>query len=381
MKKSLLFLSLSLLLCTLLSFGAQGASKGRMSLSGELTDLKPGSTVELTVLLNQNPGVTSLRCTVGFDPKVLKFVSAKGTKTLPDFSFEEREDGVLLRWNSETDTVAAGEVAKLTLRVKKNALFGDSAVTLSVSEALFDAQNSRGEAVPFDTAGMSFTLSCPHDDPEQTVELEPTFETEGILKQTCPVCGNADLLPLLPEVESADGRVKVAFAAGEFSNGNRVDVFIDPLFAVTEEKEARKMLGSDMLRAFRIRILKDGEPYIPIRDCTVSLRYDAFLPEGTVLYLLMDGGALQPKFTREGSVLTFSYSPELFALVARTPYEEPEVPTTTAKPTTATVRPTTTEDPVEKARRKDLFLIAAGCVTLLLCGTGMILLLGRRKRF
>lgn len=378
MKKTALFLATLLIFGALLCVGASGATKGKMSLSGSMTSIKHGDTVTLSVELNQNPGVERLRCTVGFDPLVLEFVSASGTQTIPNFSFEQQEAGVLLRWGGYKDTTATGVVAHVTLRVKDDAVFGDSAVTLNVSEKLYDAQNSQGKAIPFETSDLRFILLCPHKETVVSIEQEATFETEGVLKKTCTACENATTSPLPPSVNSRDGRVGADVSVGEFSNDDAVEIYLEDLYGTEEEKAARQILGENLYFTFRIRFTKNGDNYVPVRDCTVRLTSDFPLPEETVLYAVVGDGTAQPKFDFEGNTLYFDYDEAVLALVAR-PYEEPVIPSTTT--TTTTTAPLPTEDPFESERKKDLYLIFAGGAAVVLCGTGAIMILGRRKRY
>lgn len=380
MKKRILSVLFCCLICAGLALPSSAASKGKMSLSGALATPERGDDIELTVELNRNPGVKTLRCTVGFDPMVLEFVGAEGTKTLPNFTFETYEGSVLLRWNSDGNTTATGAVATLALRVRKDAIYGDSAVTLSVSERLYDAQNEKGEAVPFDTAGMKFVLPCPHENPEVSVEQEASFETEGILKETCTACGNVTVKPLPPIIKSADGRVEVTLSVGEFSADDVVEVALVDLYATEEEENTRALLGEDLFYTFRIRFTKNGEAYIPGKDCTVRLTSDFPLPEGTVLYSPVEGGTVQPETEITGRTLRFPYDDAVFALVARPPHEEPVIPSVTTTPVTEPPTSSTLSS-MEQDRRKDLILIGAGVAVLLFCGTGTVLILGRRKRF
>ena len=379
MKKTALSLLLALLLGIFLSTGASGAERGKMTLNGNMTSIKHGDTVTLTVELNKNPGVKTLRCTVGFDPQVLEFVKAEKTKTLPNFSLEGKSDGVLLRWGSDKDLTATGELARVTLRVKEDAIFGDSAVTLNVSENLYDAQNEAGDSVPFDTTDLKFVLLCPHKETTPSIEQEATFETEGILKRTCTACENVTTSPLSPTVNSCDGRVGADVSVGEFSNSDAVEIYLEDLYDTEEARGARELLGENTFYTFRIRFTKNGENYIPARNCKVRLSSDFPLPEGTVLYALADGGSVQTKFEIEEKDVFFDYDDVIFALVNR-PYEEPVIPTATTT-TTTTTPPASTVSSLEAERKKDLWLIGLGCGALVVCGVGMILLLGRRKRY
>lgn len=382
MKKKMLVLLCCLLVCPLLTLGALGAEKGKMTLSGNTEDLKRGDEIELEVELNRNPGIKTLRAAIEYDPMVLEFVSAEGTGPLPGYSFDDAEGELLLRWqrNGEgMDLTATGKVARVVLRVKENAIFGDSAIRLSISQKLYDAQNNRGEAVPFDTQGLNFTLVCPHENPVFSVVQEATFETEGIAKKVCPDCGVETQMPLYPTLTSEDGKVEATLAVGEYLDSDEKSVRVEYLYGGEEAASAKTLFGESMIRAFRFHFTKGQGAYFPSRECTLRLKTDFTLPDGFVLYALLDGGAEQLEFEKEEDTLEFLYRDMVYVLVARDTEAEPMIPDETT--TTATKASTTTKSPEETARQRDLLLISAGGVVLVLCGVGMILLLSKRKRY
>ncbi len=382
MKKLLTIFSLCLIFCTFLTLSSTAAEKGKITVSGTTTTLKRGDSLVLNVELNRNPGIKTLRCTLNFDPNVLEFVLAEGTNALSGFSYETASDHVLLRWNADKDQTGGGTVAKVSFRAKENAIYGDSTVSPSVSEAIYDAQNSRGDAIPFDLAAFKFTLGCPHENSKRTLEQEATFEKEGVIKETCPTCGNTTMHPLLPSVKSADDRVVVSLSAGEFTNDDVVEVRVENLYGTEEGKAALDTLGEDMFYCFRIRFTKNGEKYIPSRECTVQLKSESDFSSGLVLYAFVENGALQPKFELNKNTVEFTYNDIVFALVARTDAPEATVtPTGTTAAQTSSSPATTTVDLLEQERRKEITLIVIGVITLVLCGTGMILILGKRNRF
>lgn len=382
MKKIVLILLTCLLTWLFLTTGALGAAGGNLSLAGNTDNLKQGGTLSLSVKLDRNPGVKSLSCTVSFDANVLTYVSAEDGALLPEFSCESAEGRLRLSWSCETDRTETGTLAKLLFQIREDAIYGDSTVSLSLSEASYDAQNSRGESVAFDTAGIRFALICPHENPQTTVEKEATLEEEGILKQVCPACGNTSVQPILPTVKSCDGQISAAIAAGEFANTDRVEVFAEDLYGTEEGKSARELLGKDLYYAFRIRFTKNGEAYVPLRDITVTLTSRFPLPQGTVLYALMDAGTAQPRFEQGKNTLEFAYDDVIFALVHREKTEEPTVPESDAQPqTNTTTVKTSTAGVLEEEQRRDQLLIVAGAAVLVLCGAGIILMLAKRKRF
>ncbi len=382
MKKILsLLLVLVLLFCTF-PLPVSGVSKGKLTLSGKVEKLYRTLAFDVEVELNRNPGIANLRATLCFDPKVLEVLEVEGLGILPGFSYDKNEDEILLRWakeNKGADLTARGKLVRIKFRVLEKAIYGDSAITLSISQKLYDATNSQGQSVPFDTANLPFTLVCPHDSPKIETVKEPSFEEAGTALSTCPDCLESKEIPLLPTLSSEDGKTVATLNVGEFSNSDEKSIRTEYIFGGEEKDKADLIFGDTVIRAFRIHINKGANSFTPAGECKILLKTDYDLPVEISLYALVEGGAEQIEMTRNEGEIEFLYQDMTYVLVSRTVESAPEIPPeTTAKKEEI---PTTTLTEEERQRRDDLTLICVGIAALVLCGAGAILLTRKNKRF
>ncbi len=360
----------------------KGAIRGDMALKGEILNPKKGERFTVTLTMSQNPGIVSLRAVVTFDPKVLEAVEVEGIGPLPGFDFDLSENEILLRWKKGAqgrEITATGDLAKITFRVVDDPIYGDSAIDLTVSQKLYDAQNSDGASVPFDTRGLAFTLFCPHEKQTRTVVTEPTFETEGKATLTCQRCGKSEEEAILPTLTSEDGKTVATLTAGEYKNDEIKSVFTQYLTEGEDWDAAQNIFGDDILHVFRLGFTRGDGPFYPAGKTSISLTAD-LSDENLALYVLLDGGAEQIEFLREENTLTFPYHESAFVLLNRKEPEEPEIPETTTSTTTKAPE-TSTRDTREEERQREVLLIISGSVFLILCLAGMIVLLGRRKKY
>ncbi|MBR5295363.1 MAG: hypothetical protein IKU24_02095 [Clostridia bacterium] len=379
-------LSLFLLLIFVLSLSTPSFSapaKGKISLSGNMEDLRRGVSFEVVVELNRNPGISSLRTALTFDPNILAVEKAESLGILPGFSADKSEGQVLLRWAAKKESseiTARGKIALITFRVLDDAIYGDSSISLNVSQKLYDAVNGSGDSIPFDTVSLPFTLTCPHKNPYLTTVTEATFEEMGAAKSICPDCGEIKDVPLFPTLSSEDGKTIATLNIGEFKNDDRKSLRTEYIFGGEEAQEAKKLFGKNLVRAFRIHITKTTADYVPQSPCTISLEINFDLEENTVLYALQDGGAELIPFEKEGNKLKFSYRDAVFAFVLRE-NEEPTVPSSTVTSTKKEEVTTSSAFMEEEIKKKDLTLIFIGVGALVLCGAAAIFLTRKTKRF
>lgn len=373
-----LFLAL-FLLCPLLT--AQGAVRGKISLEGKILNPKKGESFEVTVKLDQNPGIVSLRTTLSFDPKVLRLDEVTGAGAMPGFSFDPMENSVLLRWKRNgqgPDLTYTGDLAKIRFCVVDEPVYGDSAIDLAVSQNLYDAQNNDGYSVPFDAVGLAFTLICPHEKTDRSVQKEPDFETAGEMIQTCKSCGETERIPILPTLQSEDGSVRATLAVGEYKNNEKKGLSTELLSEGEEWKTASDTFGDSLVSVFRLAFTRDDAPFYPAGETKIELTQKD-LPDEVALYILLDGGAERIDFARENDTLSFDYHDLPYVLVAREDPETPAIPETT--PPSTTTASTTTENTEDAQQQKEITLIVIGALVLILCGTGGIVLLNKRKKF
>ncbi|MBR5295511.1 MAG: hypothetical protein IKU24_02850, partial [Clostridia bacterium] len=327
-------------------------------------------------------GISSLRTTLTYDPKVLAVEKTESLGIFPVFSADKSEGQVMLRWSATkegTNITARGKIALVTFRVLDDAIYGDSSISLNVSEKLYDAVNGAGDSVPFDTASLPFTLTCPHKKPYLTTIKEATFEEMGTAKSICPDCGEIKDVPLFPTLSSEDGKTVATLNIGEFKNDDRKSLRTEYIYSGEEAQEAKNLFGKNLVRAFRVHITKTTADYVPQSPCTISLEIGFDLEENTVLYALQDGGAELIDFEKDGNKLEFSYRDAVYALVERQEEKAPEIPTVTStqkeEPKTSSV------SAEEEGMKKDLTLIFIGIGALVFCGAAAILLIRRTKRF
>ncbi len=378
---------LAVLLCVgmLFAFGTEvfGANKGKLSLKGDTENLKRGSAFAVTVELNRNPGVTSLRVEAEFDKKVLTLVRVENRKILSGYNGEVKEDSVVLRWKKENngrDMVTTGKLAVLYFRVREDAVYGDSKITLKMNEKLYDAQNAAGKAVPFETGDLEFQLPCPHEICQKEILQPVQFEQVGLVKETCVNCGEEKETEQLPQLLSEDGKTVAVLQAGEYRNKDEKSVKTEYLFGGPGFEEAKTMMGEDLIRAFTVSFTKNGRSYTPRGETALTLEPDVELPKDFVLYRMIQGGAEQVPYDSEDGKLLFLYREGTYALVNRTvadwEREEAEKPVTTT-----TLSAAQEDNDEERQRRQDLKWLLAGAGVFLFCGIGIVVLLTRKKPF
>ena len=378
---------LAVFLCASMLFGfgirVSGANKGKLSLKGDTEELKRGSAFAVTLELNRNPGVTSLRVEAEFDEKVLTLVKVENRKLLSGYNGEVTEDSIVMRWKKENngrDMVTTGNLAVLYFRVREDAVYGDSKITLKLNEKLYDAQNAAGKAVPFETENLEFQLPCPHEICHKEILQPVQFEQAGIIKETCVNCGEETETEELPQLLSEDGKTTAVLQAGEYRNKDEKSVKTEYLFGGPGFEEAKTMMGENLIRVFTVNFTKNGRSYTPRGETALILTLDVELPKDFVLYRMIQGGAEQVEYELEDGKLLFLYREGTYALVNRTvadwEREEAEKPVTTT-----TLSAVEEENDEERQRRQDLKWLLAGAGVFLLCGIGIAVLLTRKKRF
>lgn len=153
MSKKSKYISLFLLLSLVLSLfapAACAAGGGRLVVSE--ASGKAGEIVEITVSLENNPGIISVTMEIGYDASRLRLVEATDEKLLNDsiFSDSYSKNPYYLSWNDALaleNTTADGVLATLRFEILSGAAAGKTAITLTFSEnEVFDAELNN---VPF----------------------------------------------------------------------------------------------------------------------------------------------------------------------------------------------------------------------------------------
>lgn len=90
----------------------------------------PGSTIQLPIVISNNPGIAYLRIALEYDSSVLKLESV--TNSIPALVMAQGNN--ILSWDSSSSYMGNGELCVLTFTVAPDAILGDYEIKLTVSE-------------------------------------------------------------------------------------------------------------------------------------------------------------------------------------------------------------------------------------------------------
>ena len=112
-----------------------------------------GSTVEVYLSIEDNPGIISLRNTISYDTSALELIEVEDIGLLIGYTIPSATitSPYTLRWVDSLaafDTTANGRIAKFTFKIKENAEIGEYGISVTHVEA----RNSNGTKVVFDKA-------------------------------------------------------------------------------------------------------------------------------------------------------------------------------------------------------------------------------------
>ncbi len=91
---------------------------------------RPGGTVEVTVSLKNNPGISYLSLTPRYDSSILTIESVENGSLIKDM-----DKSVNYIWSTDKDATADGVLLRMTFRVRDNAPDGEYSVTMRCNEA------------------------------------------------------------------------------------------------------------------------------------------------------------------------------------------------------------------------------------------------------
>jgi hypothetical protein len=382
MKKMICGLLALMLLLPIIPHLGNAAAKGKISLSSKTEKFQRGLAFEVDVELNRNPGISSLRATLEFDEKVLEILKVENLSLLPGFASDQKKNELMLRWKKSgeaSELTATGRLCRITFRVKEDAIYGDSKISLAVSQKLYDAVNSSGKSIAFDAQGLSVPLICPHKNTKNEVITEASFEQAGLLKKICTDCGENFESALLPTLSSKDTKLSATLPTGIYQEKDEKELRYEYLYGGKEVDEAGRIFSELLLRTFRIRFLKNGAEFVPEEKIPLMLEIDFELPEDFSLYLILDGGMEEIEVKRNKNALSFDYQDGAYALVIRERVSNDPPPSTTAPEKTEVPKTTLSEE--EKRKQKDLLVILGGVAVFLVCGAGIVVLTKKRRHF
>lgn len=362
----------------------RAAEKGKIRVTSEKENPVRGDIVTFTLEMTRNPGVNSLLTTLQFDPKVLRFMEVQDSGILSGFVPSEPtpEGNLVLRWKEgdRVDSDACGTLATVKFSVLDSAPYGRSALTPILSEKLYDAQNTRGQAVLFETQEAAFELICYHLNQEIKVTREPTFTQAGQGVRTCHDCGGTWEVEVDPAIVSEDGKTQGTVKPGEYKEEDRKGIRTDFLYGGADYSRARELFGDTMIRAFQISFTKNDSIFTPKKESRITLSVDFELPLDFALYVLRGNSAEKVDVTRSGTSLNFEYKSGCLVLVSRES-ELPPVTTAPPAPSTEEETTTTTLTPQEASRRREMITLSLLGALLLICAVLTGLLLRHKKHF
>ncbi len=384
MKRILHLLLALFLVLSPLALSVSAEEKGKISLVSEVKVPVRTMTFDTDLELNRNPGIVSLRVTVRFDPKVLELKSLRDQALLPGYVLTDHSDEgeIILQWKGEKedrDLTTSGILLRFSFRIRDDAPYGPFSVTAEVSRRLFDARNSRSEAVTFDTQPLTMELQCPHLNRKQEVLEEASFDAAGKGKIVCQDCLQEWDNEVLPSLTSADGKLVGFVQPGQYKAEDQKSVRVDYLYGGAEARLCQTLFGDTLVRAFRITFTKNDSVFQPEGRSLARLETDFDLPKDFVLYALKENTAEKVDCTQSGAYLDFDPAGRVFAIVSRE-VSLPPVTTPIHTLSTTTTAPPVTLSPEEEAKKKDAVLLCVGVCAFVLCGTGAIAVMRKGKR-
>lgn len=374
----------ALALCLGLCLSVRAAGRGKLSLRCDAEGLARGDAFTVILQCNRNPGVKEMRLTLAYDRQALEVLEIEDLGLFPGGKVDRKENEDVLSFKEQErgkNFDLTGNVARIRFRVKDDAPYGTSRVSVSFSERMMDIRDASGTVVPFDVQEWGYTLICPHARVERETITPATLSAQGVARVVCADCGESWEEVLMPEIRSEDGKLRAVVAPGIFAEGTDPVVSVEYIFGGADSDAARTLFGTRLIRAFRIRFAVSGGNVLPLGEVMVTLESEVELPEYVSLYSYDDGFTERQSAEIRGNEVTFPWRDVLFLLVSTPPEEEPretddDEPAPEAEPVTTTLSP---EE--EKSRRDGITLAVSGAV-LLVTGAGIYFLLRKaRKRF
>ncbi len=386
MKKRIVILA-SLLGVLLLTVGAFAAfEEGKISLNSEASSPAHGHSFTVTLELNRNPGVFALRTMLNYDEKVLELVSVRDEGLLPSFSQEKNTNGkTVLHWKAPSgsgDLTASGVLASLVFRVRDDAPYGESRITVDFSQRLFDATNKGGAALAFDIKAFEFNLVCSHLTTETETVTAPTFSAAGAGTVKCKACGETWESVLMPQIFSEDKKTSAAVQPGEFTDGGEKSLRTEFLFGGELFENAKKQFGDGVIRAFQLHFTREGMTYTPAGETKITLETEFEQPKNFGFYAISREGAHRLDGEWENGKLSFVYqsAAEYYVLVEREETPAISIPEDNSEEEEPILEvPEVTRSPQEIEREREIRWIVLGILGVLLCAAGAIFVLRRGK--
>lgn len=167
-------LSVCLALILLVCIPMQAFAEGTPTFAAGSAEASPGDTIEIPVLVENNPGIIALAVNISFDSNVLTLQEASAsTSVFPQdritFGGSYDTDSFNILWEdgaSDENYTVNGTLAVLTFLVNEDAPTGESVITVSytassvldydLNEVAFTTRNGSVTVVPTEVGGWSF---------------------------------------------------------------------------------------------------------------------------------------------------------------------------------------------------------------------------------
>ena len=157
MKKLICFILVLTMLAGMTVFASAEGTPSFVVSSGEAA---PGEEVQITVRLENNPGLASAELNVEYDPDVLEWTKVEQGDYTGGW---DAKVGVAVTWGGGKNTYTDGLFCTLTFKVKENAEEGDTVVTVSYEDD--DVFNEDLDNVYFAIVPGKVTVTAPKGAP------------------------------------------------------------------------------------------------------------------------------------------------------------------------------------------------------------------------
>lgn len=144
-----------------------------------------GDEITVALAVENSPGIAAMTAKVAYNKNVLELAKSENGTAFPIMDSNVTEDGVKLVWDGSLNEMTGTlSLATLTFKVKDDAAFGETAISVSGEASASDETN-----VPLTVANAAVTITHDHIWNDGTVTKEPTCVKAGEKTYTCTVSG------------------------------------------------------------------------------------------------------------------------------------------------------------------------------------------------
>lgn len=258
----------------------------------------PGETVDIPVVLTNNPGVIAVGLTVAYDKEKLELLHAESTGLLKDATFSQNygDYPYVLMWNDalSADMKDNGTLAVLTFRIRSNCPEGSTEIVLSAEKG--NIHNYDLEDVPFILKNGIVSVAKNHVHDWQPVSYQWSEDHSSCTAQR--VCGDSSC-------GAQESETAVASVAAD-KEGNKVYtvVFRNAAFAAQIEtvKVEKITVTFRLIGATRA---SEGINYAVDPDNAHGSQYETWI--ATTSYIVEKGSSVYELFQKAMADAGLSY--------------------------------------------------------------------------